>query len=152
MDYTQNLNLPQWEADDRIMRTDFNDMTATLDAALAAKSRVACGTYTGDGAESRTIDLDFTPRAVLVLCDTAMHFNAVSSSVMTYGGIALTGQPLYACCKIRDTTHIAADCLPALEVTANGFIVHKSSITINTITYYAYTNLKDYRYRYFAIG
>ena len=152
MTKTEHYQLNQWDASDYVRREDFNADNAKIDAALGEKSRVVSGTYLGDGNNSKTISLDFTPRAVLVLCDTAMHFNTVSSSVMTHGGIALTGQPLYACCKIRDTTHITADCLPALEVTANGFIVHKSSITINTVTYYAYTNLKDYRYRYFAIG
>ena len=35
MDYTQNYQLPTWVETDRILRTDFNDMTDKLDAALA---------------------------------------------------------------------------------------------------------------------
>ena len=41
MNQTQNLHLPQWEADDRIMRTDFNDAMASIDAAVAAKADTA---------------------------------------------------------------------------------------------------------------
>ena len=34
MNYTQNYHLPQWVETDRILRTDFNDMTSAIDAAL----------------------------------------------------------------------------------------------------------------------
>ena len=34
MNQTENLSLPQWEADDRIMRTDFNEAFQKLDAAV----------------------------------------------------------------------------------------------------------------------
>ena len=44
MDYTQNLDLPQWEETDRILRTDFNDAMAAIDTAVP---RIATGTYTG---------------------------------------------------------------------------------------------------------
>ena len=58
MDYTQNLHLPQWEADDRIMRTDFNDAMASIDTALAANTaallgkgncELVTGSYVGTG-------------------------------------------------------------------------------------------------------
>ena len=37
MDYTQNLNLPQFEETDRIMHGDFNDAFDKIDAAVATK-------------------------------------------------------------------------------------------------------------------
>ena len=40
MDYTQNLHLPQWEADDRILRTDFNDAMSKIDAGIAANASI----------------------------------------------------------------------------------------------------------------
>ena len=44
MDYTQNLNLPQWEAEDRIHHDDFNDARAKIDAALAGTGpKIALG-------------------------------------------------------------------------------------------------------------
>ena len=36
--YTTNYQLPKWEKTDRIQMKDFNDMTATLDAALKANA------------------------------------------------------------------------------------------------------------------
>ena len=66
MTKTTNYQLPKWEKTDRIQMKDFNDMTATLDAALAAKSRVITGTYTGTGKDNREIALGTRPKAVLV--------------------------------------------------------------------------------------
>ena len=34
MHYTTNYQLPQWEAADRILMRDFNDMTAKIEAGL----------------------------------------------------------------------------------------------------------------------
>jgi len=36
--YTPNFNLCQWEAEDQVLRTDFNTDNARIDAALAAKA------------------------------------------------------------------------------------------------------------------
>ena len=47
--YTEHYQLHQWEA-----------------AALAEKCGAVTGTYTGDGAGSRTISLGFVPRAVIL--------------------------------------------------------------------------------------
>ena len=71
--YTPNFNLCQWEAEDQVLRTDFNTDNARIDAALAAKAdksalnslqstvnsqgaalslrncRFVTGTYTGSG-------------------------------------------------------------------------------------------------------
>ena len=38
MTKTTNYQLPEWEKTDRIQMKDFNDMTATLDAALKANA------------------------------------------------------------------------------------------------------------------
>ena len=131
MTKTTNYQLPKWEKTDRIQMKDFNDVTATLDAALAAKSRVACGVYTGDGTASRTIDLDFTPKAVLVL--SAKYLLASTDNTTRYGGLALTGHPVYACDDTR---------LPVVSVTENGFIVTKESITYFSKNYAANVNGK----------
>ena len=58
MNRTQNYNLCQWEAADKIQRTDFNADNAKIDAALGALAarlstrgncRVVTGQYTGTG-------------------------------------------------------------------------------------------------------
>ena len=73
--HTTNYELNQWLSADQVLRTDFNADNAKLDVALAGKAeqtdlsevqasipRVAAGTYTGDGAASRTIHIGFPPR------------------------------------------------------------------------------------------
>ena len=86
MTKTTNYQLPKWEKTDRIQMEDFNDMTATLDAALKANADAAaaasaagalCGnckietsTYTGNGkygsANPTTLTFPKKPTAVAV--------------------------------------------------------------------------------------
>ena len=82
-DHTEHYELPIWDAGDRFLRTEFNEAHQKIDAALAgmatgdeleaveelAQSRawLVTGTYTGDGADSQTIELGFQPKAVLVV-------------------------------------------------------------------------------------
>ena len=139
--YTTNYQLNQWAKSDRIMMDDFNADNQKIDAALAAKSRVACGVYTGDGTASRTIDLDFTPKAVLVL--SAKYLLASTDNTTRYGGLALTGHPVYACDDTR---------LPVVSVTENGFIVTKESITYFSKNYAANSNTNGDNYLYLAIA
>ena len=89
MNYTEKYHLPQWEEDDRVMRTDFNQMCANIesgidgakaqaaqsDAALDRKIAAAqaaaeelpyvVGTYCGTG-QLQKIVLGFRPAAVLI--------------------------------------------------------------------------------------
>ena len=68
MDYTQNLNLPQFEASDRIHHDDFNDAMEKIDAAVAAAGNchIYTGSYEGDGTSDRTIDLGFIPKLLII--------------------------------------------------------------------------------------
>ena len=141
MTKTTNYQLNQWAKPDRLRMDDFNADTQKIDAALAAKSRVACGVYTGDGTASRTIDLDFTPKAVLVL--SAKYLLASTDNTTRYGGLALTGHPVYACDDTR---------LPVVSVTENGFIVTKESITYFSKNYAANSNTNGDNYLYLAIA
>ncbi len=92
MTKTTNYQLPKWEKTDRIQMKDFNDMTATLDAALAAKSRVITGTYAGTGKDNREIALGTRPKAVLVCTE----YGVMWTSGGVYGGLALDGTPTKA--------------------------------------------------------
>ena len=96
MTKTTNYQLPKWEKTDRIQMKDFNDMTAALDAALAAKSRVITGTYTGTGKDNREIALGTRPKAVLVCTE----YGVMWTSGGVYGGLALDGTPT----KVRTDT------------------------------------------------
>ena len=48
---TTNLGLNQWEAEDAVLREDFNADNAKIDAALAnvGNCKIVSGTYTGNG-------------------------------------------------------------------------------------------------------
>ena len=97
---TTNFQLCQWEADDEVLRTDFNADNLKIENALSAIKTVAdvaytpenrpyvVGTYTGDGAKQRVISLGFTPSAVLVMMRNG-DLNNHSGSY--YGGLALPG-------------------------------------------------------------
>ena len=92
--YTTNYQLHQWVPGDSFLRTDFNTDFQKIDAAIKgvetaantalalkadkteltqacgaldeAKCETLTGSYTGNGANTRTIDLGCAPRAVFV--------------------------------------------------------------------------------------
>ena len=70
MTTTQNLHLPQWEADDRIMRTDFNEAFAKIDEGMSGGLKVETGSYIGNGLygaeHPNTLNFDFAPKLVLI--------------------------------------------------------------------------------------
>ena len=125
MTKTTNYQLPKWEKTDRIQMKDFNDMTATLDAALKANADAIAavgyvtGRYTGTGSYPRTIDLGFQPKAVVVTTNTGCTNNSGSP----FGGVFGVGMPLsrYA------------------EVASNGFVLKEE-----------YVNQKNTVYNYIA--
>ena len=92
MTKTTNYQLPKWEKTDRIQMKDFNDMTATLDAALKANAdaiaetaaacgncRIVYGSYVGNGqygsSNPKTLTFDGTP--LFVALSGRYHFFAV---------------------------------------------------------------------------
>ena len=85
---TENLNLHSWEASDPVKRTEFNENWAAIDAAVGElRGTVVTGTYTGDGAEEREINLGFRPRAVLVTLSNGLAYQPNEY----YGGLAISG-------------------------------------------------------------
>ena len=83
--YTSNYGLHQWEAADDFLRTDFNTDFGIIDEALGDKAEVVVGSYDGNGAAERLIDLGRTPAAV-ILCDDDCRMR---DGTLIYGGIAL---------------------------------------------------------------
>ena len=123
---TTNYQLNQWEAEDKVLRTEFNQDNLKIDQALHGKAdqealtalqglvaqkadsadleelrgssvQIAAGAYTGDGAASRLISLPFTPKAVY-LCDKRGRTYASGANLTSYyyGGLAVTGYPVMA--------------------------------------------------------
>ena len=81
---------------------------AAFTTQIAAKCEVVFGTYTGDGTASRTINLGFTPKAVL-----SMTRNGIMYLSGYHGGLALLGHPV---CDAQGTN-------TALEIVTGGFRV-----------------------------
>ena len=70
---TSNYGLNQWAAEDKVIRTEFNEDNAKIDEALeqleqivAALPRLAVGSYTGNGSTTMSLSLPFKPRFVLI--------------------------------------------------------------------------------------
>ena len=94
--YTSNYQLHQWVPEDDFLRTDFNTDFQKIDAALAGleankaaqsslaalqssisaaqstangRARAILGSYTGNGAETRSISVGASPKAVILSWD-----------------------------------------------------------------------------------
>ena len=71
MEYTQNYQLPLWDKEDAVLRTDFNENNQKIDAALEALAnempKVFAGSYVGDGTSDRVIQLPFAPKFAIML-------------------------------------------------------------------------------------
>lgn len=136
--YTTNYQLHQWEASDSFLRTDFNTDFQKIDAAIRsavetaqAKPEVVTGSYTGNNAEYREIDLGFSPRAIV-------HFYAGSVAFLVY----------------PDHPQISGvDNKTMLAITENGFQVYRGTYRPGSYTYdyQPYTNRAGDTYRYLAV-
>ena len=73
--YTEHLGLTLWEANDPVLRTEFNANHTKLDAALKALSTAhgcVTGTYAGAANSNRVIiDAGFRPSMAVIMCDHA---------------------------------------------------------------------------------
>ena len=91
---TTNYQLHSWEPGDDFLRTEFNENFGALDTAinegLAKKPEIVTGSYAGNGTYNRTIDLGFTPKAlVLFNSNGSCYYNGQQT-----GGLAFPGTPL----------------------------------------------------------
>lgn len=96
MNYTENYHLPQWEENDRVMRSDFNNAMAALEDGLSTaqsaadraftpeKMPYATGFYVGNG-ETTIVETGFRPRFIII---TNQSFGGTSSST---NGILIAG-------------------------------------------------------------
>ena len=111
-----------------------------VEAVAASVPKIACGMYTGDGAESRLIPLDFTPKAVLVIHSQGItYYN--SGNNYHYGGLAVTGNPA-----------VTSDKLTIVSVEENGFMVYDKDQARGNWWTYVGTNMNNFTYSYIAIG
>lgn len=152
---TTNYQLSQWDKSDQVLMEDFNADNAKLDAALKAEAnaratavnainatlsgmvRLKAGSYTGDGAETRTISVGFTPKAVFVVLveGYTYSFGGGTSISAPYGGLAVTECPAgYSTC-------------PSVKIVSGGF-----QVTYQNELPPSRSNLKNEKYNYIALG
>ena len=152
MGQTSNYKWKQPETWERAGHRAYGETLSAIDTAVAAKadsssvnSRFATvnsrltklegrveavlGTYTGDGAESRTISLGFTPKAVLVEDSGGMR---VANGGSRHGGLALPDAPV-----------LSAGNNIALQIVTGGF-------KVGYLPGYVDTNTNGNLYRYLA--
>ena len=155
--HTEHFSLNQWQADDQVKRTDFNEDNAKIDAALndlsgglaekattaaletvskklAAMPCLVTGTYTGDGTDSRLISLGFQPKALLVMREEGYSARPYTDDY--YGGLALPGKPV--CLQTSYGTNYI------LTIESKGFRVYYNRDR------YILSNQKDTNYYYLA--
>ena len=96
MKYTNKYHLPQWEEDDRIMRTDFNNAMAALEDGISTaqsaadnaytpeKRPYAIGSYAGNG-ETTTVETGFQPRFLIITAQSLTASNNSPINVMVAG-------------------------------------------------------------------
>ena len=84
----------------------------TLAEQVAGKSELVTGSYTGDGEASRTIELGFSPKAVLL----ASGSGPINYNSSRYGGLALEGAEV-------NTDWESTSGEPVLRVVTGGFQV-----------------------------
>ena len=133
---TEYYQLNQWEPGDPVLREEFNADNAKIDGILGEIPRIAAGAYTGNGADARTINLGFTPRAVY-LCK---NNGATYESGRIWGGLVVADSPLVE-------EYGSERCL-ALAVAPGGFQVGDVSISYR----WASTNANQTTYHYLAVG
>jgi len=116
MKYTNKYHLPQWEEDDRIMRTDFNNAMAALEDGLSTAQSAAdrayspekrpytIGSYAGNG-ETSTVKIGFRPRFLIV----SAQFLTVANSYPTNVIVAAPGLLTSVLTFLEDGFSIRAD-------------------------------------------
>lgn len=83
MEQTGKYGLSQWDAEDRILREDFNADNTKIETALAnaGNCKIAMGSYVGTGTfganNPNTLTFDFQPLMVLVDVSTAATYNSI---------------------------------------------------------------------------
>ena len=95
---TANYQLNQWEAEDKVFRTEFNEDNQKIDAALGALAkavpRIVTGTYTGDGAAEKAVTLGFQPALLVVTAQGygPLELDTVQDNPLLRFAVAADGQ------------------------------------------------------------
>ncbi|MEY8404571.1 hypothetical protein AALA54_14775 [Oscillospiraceae bacterium 44-34] len=134
MNRTQNYNLCQWEAADKVQRTDFNEDNRKIEAAILAARKAPCcvyGTYVGNGG-TVTVDVGFRPGFLVIIPGT------YSDTALTANGVCIFGGPERQV-RMSKTRNGAAQ---YVTFTENGFQLTendpRSGMTATDVTFHYY--------------
>lgn len=116
----------------------------TLSAGVSEKAKIVTGTYTGNGAASRTISLGFTPKAVL-LCPQSLTGDLV------YSNSGNRAKVVFAVLGSDAKFSVDYSAKTALGIVTNGFSVHYVSGG-GDIKNYILTNESGKIFNYIAIA
>ena len=122
-----------------------NAVTASLNSVAATIPKFASGSYTGDGASSRSITLTFPPKAVLVMSSNGTTTTG-DANVYHYGGLALVGLPVYT------NKPVSGNAVKVVEIAGNGFTVYYQSLKSDNFRVVAAANQSNQLYHYIALG
>ena len=121
------------------LQSQIDTHTGQITTLTAQKCEVVFGSYTGDGAESRTIELGFQPRAVFIIPQSGQMFNDNAPIEKGYGGLAMPDMPCY-----ENTEY------PHIQIVSNGFSVFFRQKTNTGTNCTACTNQQYKQYYYIA--
>ena len=77
---------------DAYTKGEINNLINTINNTISTS--VVAGTYTGDGTETRFINLGFTPKAILVFNSSGLAASRYFYGTHGYGGLALLNNPV----------------------------------------------------------
>ena len=117
---------------------DLDSLEDTVQQISANLTKMTVGTYTGDGAETKVINLGFTPKAVLVMYSWGVMYDTSTTKDSITGGLAMRESPAYR-----------GACI-AVEIVSQGFAVYYNTNTGSN--QYAYTNRANFPYHYIAFA
>ena len=133
--HTPNYNLSQWESEDKVLRTDFNEDNAKIDAALKALQGAvdihgmvkAEGTYIGVY-PSYTANVGFQPSMVIIVVDKVVG-DPVGRSQLA---VIFTRRFAFS---IGTTTGASIRSTSDFKINSNGFTVGQE-YSYNTFSYH----------------
>lgn len=144
------------EAEDKVLRAEFNQDNAKLDSAMAqaAQERRSFAPppqnchrdLSGEWSRRPDHPLGFAPKAVLTMTQSGLMYSPNSSGYM-FGGLALPGHS--ASHRYRRSISSPYEYYPGVEVTDTGFTVYETRIG----EYAGVScNSADTTYHYLAVG
>lgn len=135
---TTKINAANDRIDDVISDTNtkINTAKTQLNTAISAKCEMIVGSYTGNGAESRTISLGKTPKFVWVWTSKTATI-PFSNAYDVTSAIAISGKPA----MLQNVL--------AMEIVNNGFkVIYRPDLGNN---YDIFLNIADTQYSYLAL-